>query len=186
MAGKDDEDDPETAAKRNNPPDLRGMSEPKQELPYRPCVGILMFNDEGRVFVGKRVDIPEPAWQMPQGGIGEGEPPDEAALRELEEEIGTGNVELMAETQDWISYDLPDALAGKVWKGRYRGQTQKWFAARFLGADTEIDVLGVAHPEFDDWRWVELDELPSLIVPFKRKAYELVVAEFRGIVVKSN
>ncbi len=162
------------------------MSDPKQEQPYRPCVGILMFNDEGRVFVGKRIDTPELAWQMPQGGIDEGEPPDRAALRELEEEIGTGNVELVAETEDWINYDLPGELAGKMWKGRYRGQTQKWFAARFLGADTEIDVLGVARPEFNDWRWVGLDELPSLIVPFKREVYEQVVAEFRGIIVKSN
>ena len=123
---------------------------------------------------------------MPQGGIDEGEAPDQAALRELEEEIGTGNVELVAETEDWINYDLPDELAARCGRAGIGDKLKSGSPARFLGADTEIDVRGVAKPEFDDWRWVGLDELPSLIVPFKRKAYELVVAEFRGIVVKYN
>jgi putative (di)nucleoside polyphosphate hydrolase len=145
-------------------------------LPYRPCVGVMLINPAGRVFVGQRRDTPD-AWQMPQGGIDSGETPPVAALREMEEEIGTAAAEIVAETQDWLRYDLPPDLLGRVWGGRYRGQKQKWVAARFTGTDADID-LATAHPEFDAWQWVEPAELVGLIVPFKRPIYEAVVAEF--------
>lgn len=148
---------------------------------YRPCVGILMFNVAGQVFVAQRIDSEAPAWQMPQGGIDKGEAPRAAALRELEEEIGTCQVEVVGETSGWIRYDLPPELRGGRWKGRFVGQAQKWFAARFLGADSDIR-LDTDHPEFSDWRWVELETVPGLIVPFKRAAYEAVVNELGPVV----
>lgn len=144
-------------------------------LPYRPCVGVMLFDSAGRVFVGRRIDTPD-AWQMPQGGIDPGETPAEAALRELEEEIGTANAEIAAETADWLAYDLPGHLVGRLWGGRWRGQRQKWFACRFLGDDRDIR-LDTAHPEFDAWRWAAIDELTALIVPFKRAIYAAVVDE---------
>ena len=147
----------------------------RDSLPYRPCVGVLLFNAEGRVFVGRRIDTPD-AWQMPQGGIDDGDTPEVAALRELGEEIGTSNAAIESATAGWLTYDLPDDLIGKVWRGRWRGQRQKWLACRFLGSDREIR-LETEHPEFDAWRWVDLDDLASLIVPFKRAIYEAVVAE---------
>jgi len=150
-------------------------------LPYRPCVGIMLLNREGKVFVGKRKDTPD-AWQMPQGGIDKGESPAEAALRELEEEIGTGKAVVLAETKDWHRYDLPPHLVGKVWGGRYRGQEQKWLCCRFQGEDTDINIR-TAHPEFDAWQWVGLDDLIRLIVPFKRDIYRVVVEEFRALAV---
>jgi len=153
----------------------------KSDLPYRPCAGVMLLNDRGEVFVGQRVDTTAEAWQMPQGGIDEGESPREAAYRELEEEIGTANAEILAETGDWLIYDLPDHLVGKVWKGRYRGQKQKWFAMRFLGRDSDID-LDKHHREFSEWRWVPADELPDLIVPFKRPIYEQLLAEFGPVI----
>lgn len=148
-----------------------------RSLPYRPCVGVMLVNAAGQVFVAQRLDTPG-AWQMPQGGIDEGETPTVAALRELKEEIGTDRAEILAETTDWLRYDLPDHLVGKVWKGRFRGQTQKWLLARFVGTDADID-LATDHPEFDAWRWIAPDDLPGLIVPFKRPIYEAVLAEFR-------
>lgn len=148
-------------------------------LPYRPCVGIALFNRDGLVFAAERIDTPG-AWQMPQGGIDKGEEPRAAALRELEEEIGTNAGEIVAETAGWLTYDLPPELLGKVWKGKYRGQKQKWFAIRFTGGDADIDIV-TRHPEFKAWRWVALADLPSLIVPFKRAVYESVVREFAGI-----
>lgn len=148
---------------------------------YRACVGILMFNAAARVFVAQRIDTPTPAWQMPQGGIDAGEAPRAAALRELEEEIGTRAVEIVGETRGWIRYDLPPEIRDGRWKGRYVGQAQKWVAARFLGRDADI-TLDTDHPEFSDWRWVELETLPELIVPFKRAVYEAVVAELGPIV----
>ena len=151
------------------------MSSSKKSLPYRPCVGSLLFNANGLVLVGERGDAPG-AWQMPQGGIDPGETPAEAALRELKEEIGTNHAELVAETLGWVRYDLPDHLIGAVWHGRWRGQEQKWFAARFLGRDEEIDIA-TDHPEFIAWRWVRPEELVSLVVPFKREVYRAVVAE---------
>ncbi len=144
-------------------------------LPYRPCVGILLFKEPKQVFVAQRCDTPG-AWQMPQGGIDPGETPAEAALRELAEEIGTNQAELVAETRNWLRYDLPDHLIGTVWHGRWRGQQQKWFAARFLGTDQDIN-LATAHPEFDAWRWVAPEHLVSLVVPFKQDVYRAVVAE---------
>jgi putative (di)nucleoside polyphosphate hydrolase len=143
---------------------------------YRPCVGVMLFNEDGLVFVGRRIDMTVEAWQMPQGGIDAGESPWQAARRELLEEIGTDKAERLAETTDWLNYDLPEHLIGKMWKGRYRGQTQKWFAGRFTGTDDDID-LATEHPEFDAWKWVPAAALPNLIVAFKRPLYEALVAE---------
>lgn len=143
---------------------------------YRPCVGVMLINRNGLVWVGRRVDTPD-GWQMPQGGIDPGETPEAAALRELAEEIGTTRAVFLGETQQWLTYDLPAHLIGKVWQGRYRGQKQKWFACRFLGDDGEIDIHGVDHPEFDAWKWVSVDHLVQLIVPFKRRVYAELVGE---------
>jgi putative (di)nucleoside polyphosphate hydrolase len=145
-------------------------------LAYRRGVGILLLDQSGRVFVGRRIDTPD-AWQMPQGGIDGGETPRAAALRELREEVGTDKAEIIAETKDWLRYDLPVALRGRAWGGHYRGQEQKWFAMRFRGSDADID-LATHHPEFDAWRWVAPGDLPALIVPFKRKLYRDVLREF--------
>ncbi len=153
------------------------MSADPTTLPYRPCVGVTLFNREGLVFAARRIDTEMEAWQMPQGGIDEGEDPTVAALRELEEEIGTNKAEIIGETRDWLQYDLPPELVGKVWKGRYRGQRQKWFAMRFLGDDSDINI-DTDHPEFCAWRWERLERLPNLIVPFKRKIYQDIVSEF--------
>jgi putative (di)nucleoside polyphosphate hydrolase len=150
-------------------------------LPYRPCVGLMLFNRAGLVFVARRIDMPSEAWQMPQGGIDKGEKPRKAALRELREEIGTDKAEIVAESQGWRHYDLPRELQGVLWGGRFRGQTQKWFLLRFTGKDADIDIA-TEHPEFLEWKWVELAEAPRLIVPFKRKVYEEVVAEFGPLI----
>ncbi|HYG89831.1 MAG TPA: RNA pyrophosphohydrolase [Azospirillum sp.] len=152
----------------------------RNSLPYRPCVGIMLLNGKGQVFVARRRDSLD-AWQMPQGGIDEGETVHEAALREMEEEIGTNKAEILAETVEKLRYDLPDHLLGKVWKGRWRGQEQVWVAARFTGSDADID-LATEHPEFDAWKWVDAADLTALIVPFKRQVYEAVLAEFRPII----
>ena len=149
-------------------------------LPYRPCVGVVLVNDAGLIFAGRRKDGPASAWQMPQGGIDAGEKPREAALRELEEETGVtaGLVEFIAKTPGWVTYDLPDELLGKVWGGRYRGQKQRWFLFRFQGRDADIDIA-TEHPEFSEWRWLTAEEMLSTIVPFKRGVYDAVVATFR-------
>ena len=154
---------------------------PAAQLPYRPCAGVMLFNRAGLVWVGRRIDTPD-AWQMPQGGIDEGETPRDAALRELAEEIGTDKAEIVGETRDWLTYDLPPELLGKAWKGRFRGQKQKWFACLFLGDDADIDIHTVDHPEFDAWQWVAPDALVGLIVPFKRPVYAALVAEFAALV----
>lgn len=153
----------------------------KDQLPYRPCVGVMLLNTEGLVFTGQRIDNTAEAWQMPQGGIDDGEDPLDTALRELEEETGIARhlVEVLAEAQDWLSYDLPDDLIGKMWKGCYRGQRQKWFLARFLGQDNDIN-LQTAHPEFRAWKWASAQDLPHMIVPFKKQLYTDVLQAFAG------
>lgn len=136
----------------------------------------MLFNRDGFVLVAQRLDIPSAAWQMPQGGIDAGETPRQAAMRELREEVGTDRAEIVAESGGWLTYDLPPQLAAKLWGGRYRGQTQKWFAARFLGSDDDIDIA-TNSPEFSAWKWAPLEALPSLIVPFKRPLYADLVRE---------
>ncbi|MFP4044038.1 MAG: RNA pyrophosphohydrolase [Rhodosalinus sp.] len=150
-------------------------------LPYRPCVGVMLTNARGEVFVGQRIDNPGPAWQMPQGGIDPGESVEEAALRELREETGVTPdlVRLERESADWVTYDLPHELVPKIWKGRFRGQKQKWVLMRFLGTDDRIDI-STEHPEFSTWRWIAPEALPGVIVPFKRQVYEEVLAQFAG------
>ena len=161
----------------------------KEGLPYRPCVGVMVLNTEGRVFVGRRADRErEPEgkgtwWQMPQGGLDPGEDPEEAARRELAEETGIRSVRMLGRTRDWLTYDLPAELIGVAWHGRYRGQKQMWYAARFEGEESEID-LGPHEghdQEFDAWRWAPMQELPALIVPFKRKVYLAVIEEFAAL-----
>ena len=162
-----------------------GSGEPAERA-YRRCVGLAVFNRTGRVFVGRRRAGPAGALrhsgQMPQGGIDEGETPLEAAIRELYEETNIRSVAPLGEAETWLSYDIPMPLAGLAWKGRYRGQTQKWFAFRFTGEEREIDVEhpgeGRFKPEFGEWRWERLERVPELIVPFKREVYEKVAAEF--------
>jgi putative (di)nucleoside polyphosphate hydrolase len=145
--------------------------------PYRPCVGIMLFNASGKVFVGNRIDVAGDHWQMPQGGIDAGETPEQAAWRELREEVGTEKAELLAASADWLRYDLPAALSRRVWQGRFRGQTQRWFAFRFTGEDRDIDLA--AHvAEFEAWRWADIGELSALAIPFKRAVYDRVVEEF--------
>lgn len=153
----------------------------EETRPYRLGVGIALLNADDMVFVGRRIDQTAEAWQMPQGGIDPGEDPRTAALRELEEEIGVPPhmAEILAESRGWLDYDLPPELAAKVWKGKYRGQSQKWFLARLRGDDGAINIA-TAHPEFDAWKWARFSELPDLIVPFKRPIYEMIVAEFAG------
>lgn len=150
---------------------------PYDQRPYRPGIGLVLLNDQGLAFVAQRIDTPGNAWQFPQGGIDEGEDPRATALREMEEEIGTAKAEIIAESRGWISYDLPPDIADRSWKGRFRGQTQKWFCARFTGTDADIN-LETEHPEFERWRWMDLEEVPGLIIPFKRVLYDQVVAEF--------
>lgn len=163
-------------------------------LPYRPCVGVMLVNGDGLVFVGKRIDARETmgqasgregdAWQMPQGGIDEGEELRAAALRELWEETGVTerHVTILAQTREELLYDLPDELLGKLWGGRYRGQRQVWILARFLGTDADIRLDAHDPAEFCEWRWARPDELPDLIVPFKKRVYRAVIEEFRDLI----
>lgn len=160
------------------------MSDPAL-LPYRPCVGIMLVNGHGRVFVGKRIDNREgDAWQMPQGGVDEDEDPRGAALRELAEETGVGEslVSLIAQTREELLYDLPEPLVGKLWGGRYRGQRQTWFLARFAGSDADIQLDAHLPAEFCEWRWTAPETLPDLIVPFKKRVYRAVLDEFRDLI----
>jgi putative (di)nucleoside polyphosphate hydrolase len=158
-----------------------------EDLPYRPCVGTAVFNRQGLVLIGRRMDGPEHVdmthdWQMPQGGLDPGEDPYACALRELYEETNIRSVEHLATIDDRLTYDIPREIVGQAWKGKYRGQTQKWFALRFTGDDGEIDVAypggGHHEPEFAEWRWERLEKTPDLVVPFKRKVYDRVVKEF--------
>lgn len=150
-------------------------------LPYRPCVGIMLINAEGLIFAAQRKDSTIPAWQMPQGGIDDGEKPREAALRELREETGVTAdlVQFVGKTHGWVTYDLPPDLIGKIWGGKFRGQRQKWFLYRFTGPDAAINIA-TEHPEFDQWRWIGADEMIATIVPFKREVYQTVVRSFRA------
>ena len=150
---------------------------------YRPNVGLMLIASDRRVFVGHRPGAPAGfAWQMPQGGIDDGEAPVEAAFRELGEEVGTTNALLLRESRDWLAYDVPAENSPKWWKGRWRGQRQKWFALAFTGQESDIDLAAHHEVEFDDWRWVPARDLPGLVVPFKRAVYEAVVTEFADLV----
>lgn len=156
-------------------------------LPYRPCVGLMVLNRRGEVWVGRRVNSPNQGpysafWQMPQGGIDKGETPAEAAIRELHEETGIRSATIIAESQHWHPYDLPPELLGRIWDGKYRGQMQRWFALRFTGSESEINIDPPDHErEFAEWRWASMAELPRLIVPFKRDVYSKVIEEFRHL-----
>jgi len=160
------------------------------DLPYRPCAGAMLINAKGQVFIGRRLqgaNEPGDAWQMPQGGIDPGETPLDAAQRELFEETNVRSIELLGEAPEWYCYDIPDALAAGRFQRKWRGQTQKWFAFRFLGDDDEIDIAapggGVHKPEFDAWRWESIEQLPELIVDFKRPVYRAVCAAFAPLAV---
>ena len=163
------------------------MSDTKLITAYRPCVGVMLLNKQGLVWVGRRFQKQNDDgvghwWQMPQGGIDEGEDPRVAAKRELQEETAVHSAEIIAEAPGWYNYDLPQHLIGKSWKGKYRGQTQKWFALRFTGDDSEINLAPPGHKqEFDQWRWARMDEVIDAIVPFKKPVYEQVVAAFRHL-----
>ncbi len=158
----------------------------KTDLPYRKGVGAVLINRDGLVFVARRIDTPGDAWQLPQGGIDGAEKAGRAVLRELAEEIGTSKAEIIAKSKRWYHYDLPEALIGRVWGGKYRGQKQRWFALRFTGTDADIDLAADGHPEFDDWRWVPIETLPALAIGFKRSLYEDLVEEFRHLAAPSN
>ena len=158
-------------------------------LPYRPNVGAVLFNSAGLVFVARRADLPNAegapgGWQLPQGGMDEGEDPRRALMRELAEEIGTDRAEIIGEHPEWLTYDLPPHLLGVALHGRYRGQKQRWFALRFTGADSDIWLDLDPHPEFDAWRWTRLAELPALAVDFKRPIYEVLARSFAGLAAR--
>lgn len=151
------------------------------KLPYRPCVGIVLFNEEGKVFVGERLDNPG-AWQMPQGGIDKGESVKEAAFREMKEEVGTDQAEILKVCEEEMRYDLPQHLLGRLWGGKYRGQSQIWVALKFTGEDSDIDITYHYHPEFRDWTWIDLHEVTNFAVPFKKKTYQAVIDYFEDLV----
>ncbi len=158
------------------------MSDSDSSLPFRPCVGAMVLNAQGDVFIGKRVGLENSphAWQMPQGGIDKGEDPYNAALRELEEETGIHSVELIEECEEWLSYDLPEELMGR-WAGKYRGQTQKWYVFRFIGDEAEIDLQKHQPPECCEWKWTPMKGIADLVIPFKRHVYEALVSKFSGL-----
>lgn len=151
------------------------------KLPYRPCVGIVLFNQDNHVFVGERIDSPG-AWQLPQGGVDRGESIREAAFRELKEEVGTDQADIIRICEEKMCYDLPPHLLGKLWGGRYRGQCQTWVAFRFSGQDRDITLDGHHFPEFRDWRWIPLEDVAQFAVPFKRDTYLAVIKEFKDLI----
>ena len=161
------------------------MTAPLDELPYRPCAGIMLANMQGKIFVGQRMDRLEGtgAWQMPQGGIDDGEEAETAALRELFEETGVRAdlVDILARSKEEYFYDLPDDMIGQMWKGKYRGQRQMWFLMRFKGTDADINIE-TAHQEFTSWQWVDAAQVPQLIVPFKKRLYENILSEFADLI----
>ena len=164
---------------------ITALAMSNKELGYRPCVGVMLVNSEGKAFVGKRIDNREGDWwQMPQGGVDEGEELENALLREVGEEVGARpeHLEIVARLPEDLVYDLPPELQGKLWGGRYRGQRQSWFLVRFTGADSDIDLDAHHDPEFCEWRWVDPELLPELIVPFKREVYQAIVAGFRDLI----
>lgn len=164
----------------NRPPQAFSNHE---DRPYRPGVGIVLFNRKGEVFIGERIDNPD-KWQMPQGGIDEGEAPEIAVFREMEEEIGTRNAKIVGMMSDWLFYDIPLHTANKLWDAKYRGQKQKWIALEFLGDDSEINLEAHHHPEFSQWKWVPLSHLLDYIVSFKREMYATVIEEFKYIAIE--
>ena len=156
----------------------------REDLPYRACVGVMLLNAEGKVWIGRRIpkwsgDQSGMLWQMPQGGIDKGEEPEQAALRELEEETGVTRGSIIGRTEEWLYYDLPDDAIGFALKGKFRGQKQHWFAIRYEGADADFNITPTDHePEFDQWKWEDIEKLPDLVIPFKRDVYEQVVKLF--------
>ena len=153
----------------------------QNELPLRLGVGIIVLNKENKVFVGKRIDNPTNKWQMPQGGVDRGENLVNAMKRELKEETSIISIEILKELEGWTEYELPDYLLGKIWRGKYRGQKQKWFIVRFLGRDEEIN-LKTTHPEFIEWQWLDIENLPSVIVHFKKKVYEKLLPVIKSFI----
>ena len=153
-----------------------------KNLPLRTGVGIAILNSKNKVFVGKRKDNPFDKWQMPQGGVDENEPLLKAMKRELEEETSIKNIEVIKEFSEWLEYDLPESLIGRIWQGRYRGQKQKWFIVRFIGDESEIDI-NTNHPEFIEWKWIDINALPDLIVKFKKHVYEKVLIELKKFII---
>ena len=153
----------------------------QNELPLRLGVGIIVLNKENKVFVGKRKDNPTNKWQMPQGGVDRGENLVNAMKRELKEETSIGSIEILKELEGWTEYELPDYLLGKIWRGKYRGQKQKWFIVKFLGKDEEIN-LKTTHPEFIEWQWLDIENLPSVIVHFKKKVYEKLLPVIKSFI----
>jgi putative (di)nucleoside polyphosphate hydrolase len=152
------------------------------KLPYRLGVGLMIINHQKKIFVGKRIDSKNPfSWQMPQGGIDCGETPSKAAFREMKEEIGSSNGEIMAETKNWYCYDLPIKVIPKMWNGQFKGQKQKWFLVKYNGADSDIN-LQTAEPEFHRWRWIKPSQLMNVVIPFKRSLYEAVLREFKNLI----
>lgn len=147
-------------------------------------MGAVVLNADNQVLVAKRIDTPGDAWQMPQGGLDQGEDPRKAVFRELKEEIGTNNLDIIEESPGWLTYELPKEIQAKVWKGRYRGQKQKWFALRYLGEDSDIDLTADKHPEFSTWKWADFASIPDMIVPFKRDLYQDIVEIFQHLIHK--
>ena len=156
----------------------------KKKLPMRSGVGVIILNNENKVFVGKRKDNPVDKWQMPQGGVDDGESLSDAMKRELQEETGIKNVKILKELDYWLEYNLPKDLIGIIWKGKFRGQKQKWFITRFLGDESEID-LNTQKPEFIEWKWLKIDDLPNVIVDFKKHVYEKLLIELKRITKQS-